>query len=371
MEKLAKGQWSKEQAWAWYKKQPWIRGFSGYPSICVNRIAMWQAYNHKEVFEQIDYEFSLAESIGLNAVRAIVQFEVWCFEHDSFMSNFEEYLTLAAKHGIKVMVCLGNDCTVAKSRFKPAVFGEQKVDWGYHSGIKKGQHAGDFTEAGYQLLDDPQYVESYYQMVDELAKKYGKDDRIQIWNVWNEIGNSNRGEMSVVHMEKFFEILRANEVQQPCTADCWSYWHEDKHPRPAEKRALELSDIITFHFYGSYEDTLLLIERLQTEYDRPLINNEWLNRITGNSVQLMFPLFYQQRIGSYHWGLMQGYSQTFEPWDSYYVRQKKGEWWLDLTRWQHDLYRYNGQPYDPAEINVIKRFTNFADIRDGIKKDEK
>ena len=57
------GQWSKEKAWEWYNRQPWIRGFNGYPSNCVNRVAMWQAYNHKEVFEEIDYEFALAKEM--------------------------------------------------------------------------------------------------------------------------------------------------------------------------------------------------------------------------------------------------------------------------------------------------------------------
>ena len=156
-----KGQWSKERAWEWYNSQPWIRGYNGYPSNCVNRIAMWQEYNHKEVFDQIAYEFDLAEKTGFNAVRAIIQFEVWYYEHDSFMANLEEYLTLADKHNIKVMLTLGNDCTVPKNRFKPVVFGEQKVDWGYHSGIKAGPHAAGYNDAGYCLLDDPEF-EPYY-----------------------------------------------------------------------------------------------------------------------------------------------------------------------------------------------------------------
>ena len=37
---------------------------------------------------------------------------------------------------------------------------------------------------------------------------------------------------------------------------------------------------------------------------------------------------------------------------------------LDLTRWQHDLYRFNGMPYDKNEIATIKRFCALADARD-------
>ena len=70
MAQLAKGQWTEEQAWDWYDRQGWIRGWCGYPSNCTGRVAMWQEYGHAEVAEQIEREFALAQSIGYNAVRA-------------------------------------------------------------------------------------------------------------------------------------------------------------------------------------------------------------------------------------------------------------------------------------------------------------
>ena len=357
--------WSERRAWEWYRAQNWIRGYCGYPSVCVNRIALWQEYGHEAVFEQVEREFALAKSTGLNAVRAFIQFEVWQKQHDSFMRNLEEYFALADKHGIKVMLVLGNDCTVAKSRWKPVIFGEQRVDWGYHSGIKGGQHAGDYREAGYQLLDDPDVEPLYYDMVAELAEKYGRDERLQVWNVWNEIGNSNRGNMSVPAMERFFDILREKNVMQPLTADVWSYDGNMDVNGEAERRALELSDVISFHWYGSFERMAWLIDKLK-RFNRPLLCTEWLNRIEGNDVEHLLPLFWLENIGSYHWGLMQGYSQTYEPWGAYFIRQEKGEN-LDLTKWQHDIYRFNGLPYIPREIEVFRRFAELADKRENNK----
>ncbi len=362
-EKLQKGQWTKEQAWEWYNRQPWIRGYNGYPSNCVNRIAMWQEYNHKEVFEQIEYEFKLAQETGLNAVRAIIQFECWYYEHDSFMNNLEEYFTLAAKYGLKVMLTLGNDCTVTKEKFKPVVFGEQKVDFGYHSGMKVGPHTPGYPTAGYMLLDEPEIENEYYKMVDEIAAKYCKDERLHIWDVWNEPGNSLRGTMSQKAMIKFFEIIRSHDPIQPLTADCWTFDREGYPDTEIQRTAVELSDVITFHYYGSYEDMVRLIERLREHFDRPLINNEWLNRIAHNNVKEMFPLFYLEKVGSYHWGLIQGLSQTFEPWACYYNQYQQDGSTLDMTKWQHDLYHFNGYPYDIAEINTIKRFSKMADER--------
>ena len=134
--------------------------------------------------------------------------------------------------------------------------------------------------------------------------------------------------------------------------------------RPIEYRACELSDIITFHYYHSFENMVIIIEKLRKAYGRPLINNEWLNRIADNNVKEIFPLFYLERIGSYHWGLIQGYSQTYEPWGHYYAAYMQEGSTLDLTRWQHDLYRFNGMPYDKNEIATIKRFCALADARD-------
>ena len=358
---MEKGQWSSEKAWKWYNEQPWIRGYAGYPSNCVNRIAMWQEYGHGAVAEQIDYEFGLAKETGMNAVRAVIQFEVWLYEHDSFISNLDGYLSLADKHGLGVMLCIGNDCNVIKSRYKTPVFGEQHVDWGYHSGLRGGPHAHDTEEVGYQLNDEPDMRIKFYEMVDELAKRYGQDDRLQIWDVWNEIGNSRRKMLSVPMMERVFEILRENGVKQPLTADVWCY-DENGAPRTeAQMRALELSDIITFHCYDDISTMVKIIENLK-QYDRPIINNEWLNRYEGNDVEVMIPLFYLERIGSYCWGLIQGYSQTYEPWGIYFVDQQNGVK-RDITRWQHDLYRFNGLPYIPDEIEVMKHFAELADKR--------
>jgi len=350
--------WSKEKAWEWYNAQLWITGFNGYPSNCVNRIAMWQEYGHDEVAKQLRYEFELAKKTGFNAVRTILQFDVWLYQHDSFLKHFEEYVSLADEFGIKIMLLVGNDCCVAKSRWKAPVFGEQKIDWGYHSGIKGGQHAGDYTEPGYQLLDEPQNLEKFYEMVDEFARIYAHDERIQVWNVWNEIGNSNRGMMSVECMKKCFEIIRSHDPIQPLTADVWRSGVVNGKLTPEEKIAVELSDVISFHCYKPFPEFVLTVERLKNDYGRPLLCTEWLNRIEHNDVADVYPLLYLERIGSFPWGLIAGYSQTYEPWGCYFFDLANPK--FDVTKWQHDLYRFNGHPYDPAEIELIKKFNRIA-----------
>lgn len=364
------GKWSKEKAWEWYNSMPWIRGFNGYPSNCVNRVAMWQSYKHDEVMAQTEYEFNLAKETGFNAVRMIIMFEVWLYEHDSFMANLEEYIALADKYGLGVMFTIGNDCNVPKD-FYTFKFGEQHIDWGYHSGIKRGQHSGTHTEMGYQLNDDPEYTGKFYEMVDEFAAKYAKDPRVQIWDVWNEIGNGRRGTASLAMMKKCFEIIRSHDQIQPLTADCWRYSGETYLPTTEEElAALEESDVITFHYYRSFSSMVKIIESLKEAYGRPLICNEWLNRIAHNNVDEIFPLFYIENVGSYHWGLIQGFSQTYEPWGGYLkqIADPNYEGNLDLTKLQHDLYRFNGLPYIAKEVAIIKDFSARADRKFAEKK---
>lgn len=57
-------------------------------------------------------------------------------------------------------------------------------------------------------------------------------------------------------------------------------------------------------YNGPYTNMVPLIELLREEYGRPLINNEWLNRLSDNNYKEIFPLFYLEKIGSYSWGLM-------------------------------------------------------------------
>ena len=74
---------------------------------------------------------------------------------------------------------------------------------------------------GYDITDEPEMEPVVHAYVKELAKVYGQDDRILIWNIWNEAGNSQRMEKSVPLMRKVFGWIREEDVKQPLTADVW------------------------------------------------------------------------------------------------------------------------------------------------------
>lgn len=355
--------WSAERANEWYSSMPWIRGCNYMSADCANRIDQWQEYGFEERFETTRAELELMAKIGFNSIRIIPEFYVWQNEHDGFMDRFERYIALADEYGISCMVVLGNDCMPPyEEAVKRMHLGEQHVDLGYHGGRRVSQH-GAFAGHGYSILDETESADRYYEFVEEIVERYKNDKRIIIWDVFNEPGNSKRGSMSKPHLEKFFEIIRGIDPIQPLTVGIWSRNSDFENLPEIEKYGLENSDIISYHNYGSYESNIRELKLLK-KFGRPVVNTEWLNRCGGNTVAELFPLFYLENVGCYNWGFVAGKYQTYEPWNGVwdgYREHPENYRDFDFTKWLHDLFRPNHNPYDPREIETIKRFCTLAD----------
>ena len=356
--------WSKEKAWEWYRSYPWIRGCNYMGSDCANRIDQWQEYGFEEKLATAEKEFALMESIGYNSIRVIIEYEVWAEQHDGFMERFDRYIAAAARHGIYTMVVLSNECAVRTPTYVPPVFGEQRWELGFHGGKEFKTWYQHGKDDRYNILDDPTIAPKYYEMVRELITKYKDDPRILVWDLMNEPGNG-RGNKSLVHLKKFFEIGQEIDPIQPLCADVWRGMKDGKATSEIEQFALEESDVISYHSYTSYLKNVLIIKQLK-RYDRPIFNTEWLSRPSGNTVQLMMPLFFLEQIGCYQWGFVAGKYQTYEPsqgvWKNYEENGYEAVKHLDFTKWQHDLYRPGGRfPYDPEEIEIIRKLGKLAD----------
>ncbi len=68
---------------------------------------------------------------------------------------------------------------------------KRKYDLGYHGGRKTSQH-GNFDGMGHRVLDEKENAEKYFEMVTEIVIKYKNDERIIIWNVYNEPERNKR-----------------------------------------------------------------------------------------------------------------------------------------------------------------------------------
>ena len=212
--------WSKERIWNWYNSRPWIRGCNYMSADCANRIDQWQEYGFEERFKTTEEEFKLLKETGFNSIRIIIEFLVWKEEHDSFLKRFDRYLDLCEKYGITCMVVLANDCMRPKG-LEINTLGEQKYDLGYHGGRKLSQH-GNLGGMGHHYLDEEENRPLYLKMIEEMVTRYKDDERIIIWNVYNEVGNSKRTEVTLPNLKEIFEIIRKINPSQPLTAETWT-----------------------------------------------------------------------------------------------------------------------------------------------------
>ncbi len=351
--------WTCERAWEWYNSHPWIRGCNYMSADCANRIDQWQSHGFEERFKTTEEEFALMQKLGYNSVRLIIEFLVWQEEHDSFMERFERYISLCAKYGISCMIVLANDCMRPKGLEK-SYLGEQHYDWGYHGGRKVSQH-GNLDGMGDHYLDYPETAPLYFEMVREIVETYKYDERIIMWDIYNEVGNSRRGEVTLPNLKKLFSIVREINPIQPLTCGIWRLAdHEIEDLCEVERYALENSDIVSTHCYLKYDALVKHIKTLK-KLGRPIVCTEWLNRISGAGVFDAFPLFYLEDVGCYNWGFVAGKYQTYEPWNFYWdLYDNDPTIDFDFTKWFHDIYRPNHRPYDPRETDFIRKFCDYA-----------
>ena len=350
--------WTKQEAWQWWNEREWLMGINYVPS-CMPGWSIWQEDTLEQALRTVIPELDLMRDIGFNSIRIRLPFEIWAHEGDKFLDRLSFILSLLDERGMGMMARIFSDCVKfgrPDDITIPCPKGYEAWDKGHHGGHADSPFIGDKVRRGWLYWDEPRYAALCEDFVYALAERFGRDRRIQIWDVWNEPGNSNRGGMSIPMMARTFEILREKDVMQPLTACVWRYpenYGRDMSVQISEieRFAIDLSDIVSFHQYSNIDDVKATIAMLERE-GRPMANTEWLHRIQYNYVQDDLPLYYGKKIASYHWGLVAGNSQHYLPWDD--IRGREG---LDFSAWQHDIFREDGHtPYDPDEIALFRAY---------------
>jgi len=290
------GQWPQAKAWNWYNELEPVRGCNYLPATAVNTTEMWQADTFDP--DAVDRELGWAESAGYNSIRVFLQYIVWRDDPAGMKERIDRFLSIAERHGIKTMLIFFCDCSFAGKEPYPGrqddpVPGVHNSGWVPSPGLKR---VGDRL----QWPDLERYVK-------DITERFGKDRRVLIWDLYNEPGNSNQGEKSLPLVEAVARWVRSCHPVQPLTVGAWTDF-EGK----MSKRLIELSDIVSFHTYGSAEDLKRVIA-ICGKYKRPMLCTEWLKRQSGNTFQTFLPVFSRNHIGWYHWGLVAGRTQTYMP----------------------------------------------------------
>ena len=356
--------WTPQEAWAWWDSRPWMMGLNYVPS-CTPGYNMYQEDTREEAMKTVLPELDLMQEIGFNSVRLSLRLQWWVLDGDKNLDFLDELFEEFHKRGMGVVPILGNDC-VGYGRPADINFhrphGPEKFDLGFHSGHASSPFTGGTEQMyGWSHWDDDEYRKVCYDWVHAMMKRFSQDPRIDMWDMWNEPGMTNRGGLSIPYLQDVFEIARCYDPIAPLTACVWDYpdgYGVDKRAQLEEvaRVAIDLSDIITFHSYLDFDKVQAEVRMLERE-KRPIANTEWLHRIQDNFVQDNLPFYFEKKIGSYHWGLVAGNSQHYLPWDNIRNNPK-----LDYTRWQHDIIRQDGKtPYDPEEIALFKKFGAMKD----------
>ena len=342
--------WTAEKANEWYANQPWFVGANFLPSTAINQLEMWQ----EETFDTttIDRELALAASIGMNVMRVYLHDLVWQHDEQGFYDRINKFLEIADKHGIKIIFTIFDSCWDPFP--KP---GKQREP-------KPFVHNSGWVQSpGQNVLKDSTQYPMMEKYVKAIVKQFANDERILMWDVWNEPDNMtgpsyekveipNKVELVLPLLKKTFEWARLVNPSQPLTSGVWAgNWESDSTLKPIERLQLEESDVISFH---CYDDSITLAKKIQQlqRYNKPLFCTEYMARPNKSTFQSSLPVAKANKVAMVNWGFVDGKSQTIYPWDSWTKTYTS-----EPPLWFHDIFRKDGTPYMQEEVDFIKEIT--------------
>jgi hypothetical protein len=184
------------------------------------------------------------------------------------------------------------------------------------------------------------FLETY---VKDVLQTFGEDDRVLLWDLYNEPGNSVKGNSSIPLLKAIISWAREVNPTQPISVGLWSWGLVELNTIQALN-----SDIITYHHYGDRDDHKRLIELLRT-HGRPMICTEYMARTRNSRFSNIMPMLKEENIGAINWGLVKGKTNTIYEWDK---PIPSGE---EPVEWFHDIFREDGTPYRQDEVDLIKK----------------
>ncbi len=348
-------QWSKEKAWDWYDKQPWLVGTNFNPSTSINQLEFWQSATFDT--KTIDRELGWSADLGMNLHRVYLHNLLWEQDSLGFLKRLDTYLSLAEKHKIKTMFVLLDDVwhPVPKLGNQPEP-------------IPHVHNSGWVQAPGAEILGDTTRHNELEGYIKGVTSHFANDERVLVWDVYNEpdnvAGQPGRKELEVKDKQKYSLLLlkkvmkwsREVNPSQPLTTGIWrgniDHWGTPDSLPAIDKFMIGNSDVISFHAYdGNIDDVRKKIVELK-KYDRPLLCTEYVARGGGNTFETVMPILKEDKIAAINWGFVSGKSNTIYPWiswDSTFTGEPK--------IWHHDILRQDGTPYSQDEVALIKELT--------------
>jgi hypothetical protein len=322
--------WAAEKANAWYSQHKWLTGANYIPANAINQLEMWQAATFDAA--TIDKELGWAESIGFNTMRVFLHSVAWKQDPDGFKKRVDQFLTIADKHHIQPLFVFFDDCWNKEPKA-----GTQPLP-------KTGVHnSGWVQDPGQPASEDSTNFPALEKYVKDVLSSFAHDKRILLWDLYNEPGNSGKGDKSIPLLTKIFEWARAVNPDQPVSAGMWD-WNLTK----LNELQMTNSDVITYHNYDELPLHQRVISILKAS-GKPLICTEYMARIRNSRFSTILPMLNAENVGAINWGFVEGKTNTIYAWDAPHQDGSQP------IEWFHDIFKKDGTPYREDEVNLIKK----------------
>ncbi len=176
--------WTTAQANAWYDDLPWLLGCNFIPSNAINQLEMWQAATFDPT--TIDRELGWAASLGMNTVRTYLHNLAWSTDRDGFLARVDQFLAIAAGHGIRPALVIFDDCWNADPQPGP------------QPAPKPGVHNSGWVQSpGVHIVNDASLWTGLDDYVQDVVSAFADDERVLFWDLYNEPGNNQQGARSL------------------------------------------------------------------------------------------------------------------------------------------------------------------------------
>ncbi|HEV2453256.1 MAG TPA: cellulase family glycosylhydrolase [Verrucomicrobiae bacterium] len=344
--------WSEEKANEWGKKTGWLVGCNFIPSTAVNELEMWQAATYDP--KTIDRELGLAQGLGFNCVRVFLHDIPWQEDRKGYLKRINGFLKIADKHHIKVMFVLFDSCWNPNPHPGPQPAPRPFV-----------HNSGWVQCPGSEYMAHPERLDELKPYVQDIVGHFRNDKRIAFWDVYNEPHNMNgrsygeeeptgKSDSALLLLQDVYAWAREMNPSQPLTSGLWEGDFDPARFSAFDKIQVSESDIITFHNYGRLESVENCVQNLR-RYNRPIICTEYMARPMGSTFNPILGWFKENNVGAFNWGFVSGKTQTIYPWDSW-----DKAYTAEPPLWFHDIFHTDGTPYNPSEVEYIRRITGVA-----------
>ncbi len=322
--------WTAEKANTWYAEHKWLTGANYIPATAINQLEMWQAATFDPA--TIDKELGWAEGLGFNTLRVFLHSVAWTADAEGFKKRVGQFLSIADKHHIQPLFVFFDDCwnKVPKPGLQPAP--------------KTGMHnSGWMQDPGQPASADTANFAGLEKYVKDVLSTFAHDKRILLWDLYNEPGNSGKGDSSVPLLKKVFEWSRAVNPDQPVTAGLWDWTLTNLN-------ALQMSnsDIISYHNYDELPLHLRVVSILKS-FGKPLICTEYMARTRNSRFATILPMLKKENVGAINWGFVDGKTNTIYAWDTPLADGSQP------VEWFHDIFKKDGTAYREDEVNLIRK----------------